>query len=305
MSQKASVNRILTTLKMFNEGKNVNITDLANEFEVSERTIRRDFDIIKNTYPDFIIKKGDYYTAFHKNILEDVLVGEDLASLRSIVNIFEKTGNKTKTNPKITKLLEKSKLIYRLENKPFETIHNKPILSSLERAIEFKQYIEVEYLNNGKLTTFITKPYKIILLNENFYMACEKTEEHELELFRVNLIQNIKALPNTFYPYPALEQFILGIQTPWATFKNKRIDIKVILEVDKGISKYFKMKKYMSSQKIINHLDNENIIIEYTVSNIREITELVMKWMPSMKILEPLSLKEKIKNDLLTKLDSL
>jgi DeoR/GlpR family transcriptional regulator of sugar metabolism len=46
MSQKSSLYRTIEILKRLNEGKRLYVTRLAEEYGVSERTVRQDFKLI-------------------------------------------------------------------------------------------------------------------------------------------------------------------------------------------------------------------------------------------------------------------
>ena len=90
------------------------------------------------------------------------------------------------------------------------------------------------------------------------------------------------------------------MQTPNAKYtpKYKEHLIEVIVEVDKRKARFFKAKKYLSSQKIVEEKDNGSLILSYEVTQDMEMDELIKKWLPYMKVISPVSLKEKIKNDL-------
>ena len=63
MGQKSSLYRTVEILKMLNEGQKLCITNLAYAYDVSDRTIRRDFELIKELFGNFIIKEGECYQA--------------------------------------------------------------------------------------------------------------------------------------------------------------------------------------------------------------------------------------------------
>ncbi len=64
MSQKSSLYRTIEILKHLNEGKKLCVTRLAEEYEVSDRTIRRDFELIRERFGDFMSKEGECYRAY-------------------------------------------------------------------------------------------------------------------------------------------------------------------------------------------------------------------------------------------------
>ncbi len=58
MSQKSSLYRTIEILKDLNAGKKLCVTNLAIAYEVSDRTIRRDFELIRELFGDFMSKEG-------------------------------------------------------------------------------------------------------------------------------------------------------------------------------------------------------------------------------------------------------
>jgi predicted DNA-binding transcriptional regulator YafY len=61
---------------------------------------------------------------------------------------------------------------------------------------------------------------------------------------------------------------------------------------------FFENKKFLPSQKIIDRLENGNLLLSFLVTQELEIEELIKKWLPYLKVVEPLSLDEKIKSDI-------
>lgn len=302
MSQKSSLNRLLTILKRLNKGKKIRIEHIADEFECSTRTVRRDFKLIQETFDDFLLKSGEDYYAIKKNILNDVLMGTDLATLNSVVEVFTSSGSKFKMDKNLQKKYENSKKIYKLTNKPFEELNNREVVAKLESAIDYRQVIKIVYKKIDKEIIMELKPYKIILLNENFYLASENSKGI-FTLSRIGLIKNIETLSNTFYHNPKMLQFIdHKIQTPWGKFYDNGKDIEILVEVQENIARYFKMKKYLPSQKIVEEKEDGFLQIKYIVSNLSEFTELAIKWVPKMKILSPQKLSNMVEKELRYKL---
>ena len=307
MSQISSLNRVLTMLNRLNNNKRINLTDLSFEFEVSERTIRRDLDLIKNNFDDFLIQDGQFYSAVNKNILNETLQGTDLATFISLINVFTASGSKFKLSPELEKLYAKNKSIYKFSTKPFEELKNKEALNIIEKSINFKQILELNYENaKGKILKIEAKPYKIVFLNENFYLACSVENKYEFMLLRIGMIRKVEIQKNTFYINPNLERFINNIQTPFAKYSQTNKNVEVFIKVPKQISRYFIMKKYLPSQEIIEESESGWLTIKYTVSNLEEIYDLIEKWLPRVQILSPMEeLTELMEKKLKQKLESL
>lgn len=79
----------------------------------------------------------------------------------------------------------------------------------------------------------------------------------------------------------------------------------VRLRVDSSIRRYFILKKYLPSQEVVAHFKNGDIEVQYKVSNYKELEELIIKWLPKIRIMHPRPLKKMIKKTLEKKLKGL
>ena len=198
--------------------------------------------------------------------------------------------------------IKDSKKYYEFKNKPFENFKSDNVLlKELESKIKHQKYINIQYDINGKINKFEVKPYKIVFINENFYLACEiEHEKLEFAMYRLSKIKSVEDTPKTFHKNQEIEDFIKDMQTPFSIYRRdyKKHVITVILEVDKSKAFYFESKKYLKSQEILEKKENGNLLIKYKITQEMEIEELIKKWIPFVKVIEPLSLKEKIASDL-------
>lgn len=175
------------------------------------------------------------------------------------------------------------------------------IINILKDAINKKRIIDFEYELNGniKLQKEI-KPYKILFMNDNYYLATEVNNDYKYSMFRINNISKVTLSNNEFEFDFDLLDFITNIQTPFAKYKEnyKEHLIKVIVEVDKSKIKFFETKKFLPSQEILNKLENGNYIVSFEITQELEIEDLIKKWIPFIKVIEPITLKDKIIKDL-------
>jgi predicted DNA-binding transcriptional regulator YafY len=198
--------------------------------------------------------------------------------------------------------IRKSKECYEFITKPYETKKGDvKLLREIERAIEWKRYTTITYKVGDGSVTYEVKPYKIVFMNENFYLACENTDEQYLfSIFRFTNIEKIQMHTKTFHINPDIESFIKHMQTPFSkytpNFRNHLID--VVVEVDKTKARFFKAKKFLPSQKEIQTKQDGTLILSYRVTQEMEMEELIKRWIPYMRVVSPLSLREKIEGDL-------
>jgi len=309
--------RVLELLKMFNNGKQVCIKYLQTlpMWEgKSEKTIRRDLDVIKEYFPDSyeLVRGGENgkgcYKAITKEVFNNFMDKDTIALMVQTFNIAQRNNLLESLNIDdadkriIDSKIKKSKECYEFITKPYESKKNDAVLlKELERAIDWKRYTTVEYKVGNEIQIHEVKPYKIVFINENFYLACEHTnEEYLFSIFRLSQVEGVKLSTKTFHINYDIADFIKQMQTPWSkytpNFRTHLID--VVVEVDETKARFFKAKKHLPSQEECKILGTGNLVLSFKVSQELEVEDLVKKWIPYMKVVSPLSLKEKIENDL-------
>jgi predicted DNA-binding transcriptional regulator YafY len=145
------------------------------------------------------------------------------------------------------------------------------------------------------------KPYKILFMNENFYIAAETIDQpYPFSLYRISKVSDFKERDKTFHKHPEISDFIADIQTPFSKYQPEyaRFMIDVLLEVDAKKAYFFKSKNFLKSQNIIEEKENGDLIVSYRITQELEIEELVKRWIPYVRVIEPVSLREKIEAEL-------
>ena len=182
-----------------------------------------------------------------------------------------------------------------------ESDSKKMIFEMLKESVSMKKIISFDYkINNKSIRQIDIKPYKILFMNDNYYLASEVNNEYKFSMFRISKISNIQDSEKSFYYNVDIQNFISDIQTPFSTYKEdyKSHQIVVKVEVDKSKAHFFEDKKFLPSQIIEKKLDNGNLQISYIVTQEMEAEELIKKWIPFMRVMEPIRLDEKIRSDM-------
>jgi len=309
MSKLSSTKRVIEILKSLNDGKILNIESAAIQYETSERSIYRDIDIIKDVFGDFIHKVEGGIKATTKILLEDVLMGKNLSSLSTLLNIAHSSGMNLDLKKEDLSLIKKNQKIYSFSSKPLEDIQDKLIIKKLEKAILFRQKLEINYNDSNQIKQLSLRPYKILFLNENFYLLSAytpvKKEGEYSMMMRISSIREIVVMKDTFYIDPMFEKFVNQVQTPFAHYFGKKEEYKEIFYVGKRVAKHFKVKSYLPSQKIIKENEDGSLEIEYTVNQPQELVELAIKWMPMVRLNKDTKLFEIVKKTLESKMKAI
>lgn len=330
--------RVLELINRFNNGQKICIEQLREDavsahnhsgsevdklwfndstgLAMSDKSIRRDLDIVKYHFPrafELISGEKGCYKSLNKKLFDNFLKPETLSLMIQTFNIAQRNNmfNSLDINEDDKKILNKKakqiSSVYEFKNRPFETKESDTeLFHILEENIKNRKSLLLEYQqSDDNLIKIEVKPYKILFMNDNFYLACEVDNEFIYSPYRISKIKNAKNLGKKFIINKEIEQFIKDIQTPFSTYKigykSKLIDIT--LKVEKEKSYFFKVKKYLQSQEIIDENDDGSLIIQYKVTQEKEMEELIKKWLPFVKVLEPLSLKDSINYELRKYLD--
>lgn len=302
MGKLSSTQRVIEILKLLNEGKILCIENLANVYDTSTRSIRRDFEMIKEIFGDILIspQKGCYQTV-NKLLLEDTLNSTELYMLKNILKLSEKSSLSLSKNVdasiQAAIIKEDKNSPYLFKSKPYEEIYeHKEKFRFLENAINFQKEICFVYNNLGKINSFTLKPYKIVFINENFYLASE-FKNKQITLSRIAMISQLAYTGKTFTRNYEMLDFIAHMQSPWATYsENFRNNLQeIILQIPKNQAKYFKLKKFLPTQKILEEDAEGTITLSYLVTSQNEVITLIKQWIPYMKVIKPKSLASLMK----------
>ena len=309
--------RVLELIRRFNNNEIVCISQLQNEpmwenFK-DRKTIERDLAIIKKIFPDtFHLVKGgapSCYKAVTNELFDNITNAENMSLLVQTFtiadrsNLFESLDIGKADKSIIERKIKKSKANYLFKTKPFENrTGDFQLFKKLENAIYHQKPIIIDYTADDIVEQIEVKPYKIIFMNENFYLGCEvEHEAYMFSSFRISRIQNVTPTKKTFHQNRDIAEFIKKMETPLArytpNFKQHLID--VVVEVNSIKAKYFKAKQFLPSQNLLEEKENGNLLLEYTVTHEGEIDELVKRWLPYVKVISPVSLKDNIQKDLM------
>jgi len=309
--------RAFALIKKFNNDQKVCIDALQHEdmwYGKIEKTIRRDLDVIKEYFPEsFELIRGTKgekgcYKAVTKQSFDNFMKPEVLSlmvqtfNMASRSDMFDSFDLDPDDKRIITRKINELNNIYEFKNKPFENAKaDSAIFKTLEREIKNQKCIILEYPNMQEFKKIEVKPYKILFINENFYLACEiEHEKYQFSMFRISKIKTIEETRKTFHKNIDIVNFIKDIQTPFAIYTPNYKDhqIQILVEIDRKKAFYFTSKKHLKSQQIIQTKENGNLIVKFIVTQELEIEELIKKWLPFIKVIKPLSLKQKIYNEL-------
>ena len=308
--------RLLSIVKELLNKPKVCVDVLSALYDVSQRTIQDDFDLLNKHfnhpfYKDgncyFLLKLEQFYNLFKQNHKTSKQFLRFLSMVDSeLYSIFEKENRALIKAMKLD-----SSTIYQIEKSPYEHLkrENYQLLESLEIFITEKNYLTLYYsLPNKKRELYQHSiPLKILYLGENWYLALltpdNIIDNSTFKLLRINFIEKVKAStvePKFFHDDNLAkieaDRFLKNIQSSFSKINTPTYT--VTLQVHHSKARYFKNKKYLKSQKVTKTLKNKDIFVVYEISNDMEIIPIIQRWMPFVQVIEPLRVKESIEENL-------
>lgn len=270
--------RIVLILIKLNNAEKLTIKELADEFNVSTRTIRRDFDRL-NSLP-IKIEEGKYSldeNTLGKLTFKDLKNFALVSGIRSLYPSLSDDFILDILNNKINKA-------FLIKNHGFEDIS--------ERSDDFKKLKE-SILNTTQISFFynnkkrIVKPYKLVNNSGVWYLVAD--EDQKLKTYTFKKIKLLTVLSLKYEINKEFKTIIDKNEIDWFS----QDEMKVTLEIDNSVIEYFSRKNILPNQKIIDKTVTKTIV-STKVSYENEILNIVKYWIPNVRILEPTFLSERL-----------
>lgn len=303
MSEK-KVFHILTLIKALSAGEEICIKEFSDRLGVSDRSIDRYLKDIEEFFGQGSVTKvkRGCYAALSEELFKNILLAEgehreEIEKLYDLINLVN-PGVVDVLPEGFKKVLKKVQSdlpkIYKIKENPFEEFCETGLLGKLKFAIKHGRYCDMVY-DNGLVKEIYaeTKPFKIVFAEGNWYLAVivqDESVNNGFRFLRIGFIKELNVKSGTFYKVMDAEDFIESFQTLFSDYKVPRFE--VFVEASGEVARFFKRKKHLKSQQIVEEKENGNLLIRYETNNKIEIFMLLKKWLPELKLIEPAWLKE-------------
>lgn len=286
--------RMAMILNILSEDHRPTLTELAEEFNVSTRTIRRDinerlllFPIEQDPQGRFRFQEG---YSLDKSVLERDEMLHVVLALSQIADANDSFHRLTQSV--ISKLavpgLQSPYYIKPELFEPFDT--DSPTANRIEEAILGSRVITFMY--KGKPCE--AAPYRITNFDGLWYLFARDTSSGKTRTYQAAYIKEVVATQKRFENDDA-ETVLNHVHTAWFEDGNC---FEVSVKVAPEIADYFRRKKHLSTQKVEKELECGSLIVAFEVSSDEDIDNLIKAWLPHIEILAPKRLRVKILEEL-------
>lgn len=166
-------------------------------------------------------------------------------------------------------------------------------ISALYHAIAYEKVLDIKYqgFKQSEPVNYIVHPQFLKQYNNRWFLFAVQDESEQITNLSLDRIIEVKEVDkkykNTMTDFDELFEDVIGVSIP-----NDEEPLKVKLRVEPSLRPYILSKPIHGSQRLI---DKENFIIELEVYVNYELTSLLMSFAEGIEVLEPLSLRETIK----------
>lgn len=282
---------------LFERLKNANglrLCDLAREFEVSTKTLQRDFKELQKlgAYKDGQLVFIDTKRA------KDELKSDERIVLGILSNFAKNNGTDFyyKAKPLLAKLAQQLEQPIHIATQS-ESLDSDDLVyfDFVENLIIQRR--ELGFLYNDK--EFEVKPFKLAHFDGFWYVLCLDSKDNDtLKKFYFKDMKELRDLQRGFSLSEAVEQKLKKAHSVWFELDEAFL---VQLLIDKKVAKYFKRR----GVKGLSEESDGSVILEVEISKPMEIKPLIYKFIPYIKVIEPGWLRKEIHDETADYLENL
>lgn len=279
--------RLANILTKLNVGYRLGVTELADEFQVSKRTIERDFDRLNSYLPLIQDESTKKYS------LDPVYLGR--FQLQDIQNFAQLSGISD-----LYPSLDMSFLRSLLDERANQVFSARGYY--YEDAQQFAEHFKVlaEAIRQNYCIHFLyndhvrkVDPYRLIHHQGGWYLAAAIGDE--LRSYRLSKIEQLFVdTTRTYQPHPELLMLLEVNEGVWFG-KHKQV---VKISIQPKIASYFKQRFLFPAQHIILEDEAGGLLISCQISHEMQLLPLIRYWIPYVRIVEPVGLQCKLEQEL-------
>lgn len=279
-------------LERLNNGELLSITELSKEWNLQAKTLQRDFKkLMEGSYGVVRADDGKRFTLSKKKT-----TSKDASSAIKILDsLSADIGGffyiKAQTALKSIQSYIKSPFYTRID---VEDVSDKmELIEQLEQAIVEHKMVSFKYKRHWKPNEVNTyedvKPYKIIIFDGFFYLFCKHYAK--FPKFYLKEISDLVIQDNAFKYEENILSYVERSQGIW--FNPNKKPFEVILYLDSVVRVYFE-RKPVKEQFLKKYTDGSGELTLYVTSK-EEVFSILKKWLPHVKVVEPVEMQDEFK----------
>ena len=269
--------RVVSILNKLDSGKVISSSELAEEFEVSLRTIQRDLDLLSNTgFPLSSSERGLYTFVEGFSLKKANLTGEEASLLSFLFDMTKSLGKDFEKScggiiKKVIQQEYETPFYAKLPQGPMKKLES-PFIKTLEDAVCDCHKITIAYDASGKVKKYDLCPLKIIFYDGFWYLLAQRYGKEYVLKVRIEKIKDVEVQDESFAPPENLQTMLDESVNIWF---NEFKPSKVLLRINKEVAHFFKQRIYFPKQKIKKENKDGSLLVESKIGDFREVTSTI------------------------------
>jgi predicted DNA-binding transcriptional regulator YafY len=314
--RNAEVIRQWKILKTIEAGRYTTTQALADQQDVTERTIRRDIEALQEAgFPLYDDRENGrkvwrLVPGYKQKLTQSFSLAE-LAALYFGKNLLSYLGGAPFAQDlesafaKIREALPARSLPYlaRIQDlfaarpEPAKDYSKKKdVIAGLVDATLHQRQVRVAYysFNSRKTKTYLLDPYRLVYYHGGLYVYARADEHGEVRTFAVERIQSIEVLESSF---EVPKDFNVSEYARGAFGIAGGAAEDVVLEVAPAVAAYVRERVWHESQQLEERPDG-SLVLRMKVAPGFELKSWIKGFLPHVRVVEPASLRDEIAGDL-------
>ncbi len=289
------IDRLIGIITILLQKEKVTISQLAERFEVSSRTIQRDIDhICKAGIPIVSMQGygGGLSIAEGYKINQTILTQEELSAIFMGLKSIDSISKYTYTQSLMDKFAYKKSAVHSDQNRiiidlaSFYQVDLTEKIELIKQAINNRELIKFQYYSEKGESERTIEPYFIIFRWSAWYVYGYCLAKQDYRLFKLNRLSKLQSLKTSYEERVISEEELDFDHYIW------RDDIKLKALFDISV-KYRLIDEY-GPECIIFDNHSGKIIFENNFTNRNYLLQWILSYGDAVKVIEPLDLKDEI-----------
>ena len=285
--------RVIKIVKRLYEFEYLDLSSIAQEYGVSERTIRRDLEKIKESGIELRANKGVYSL-----VSSQITKGSKFPS--ALIHSFASNVG-LNINCIDDSLNELPVISFAIAYGGIDKDIAEAIIESIEKGCKC-QFI---YTNNKGIKSIRSvSPIKLYTAKGKWYLLAKDDKSRDIRLFDFIKIKNFEALSSI--KSELTKEDIKSAQlrpSIWSSSSAKSFEVLIV--ASEYASRYLKEVPMHPTQKVFAIHSDGSVEFIYTITNKMEILPEIKNWIPHIHIIEPKYLRDSIKKDIVSYLQEI
>lgn len=283
--------RLGMILTRLNTGERLSLSALAREFNVTERTLQRDFNDRLSYLP--IERENSTYFIDPKFLgrqrKSDIKPLLEMLGLSQIFPSFDELLFSQLNTDQIVPFLFRN-------IKVEDTTGYEETFKSITLAIQENRKVKFYYKRKAYNEV---SPYRLV--NDRGWWYLVGIHSSTLKSFKVLNLCGVNISKQLFERHSDIDRQVVEGTLVWITDSPT----EVVLRIESTIASHFRKTSLFPNQQLLKDLDNGSLLVTASITDQKQIIPILKYWLPDVEILSPVELKQSLLYELQFSIDQL